>query len=83
MSQFNRMNEFFESDFDFEADEVWDDWTEDRGYAPLANGFLYHINLPETPDKVKQMVKVIDGRLVIHLEFEFEDIDLLDSTDDI
>lgn len=74
MNKFNRMNEFFEGDFDSNDD------IDERDTAP---GFVYRVNLPEPPDRVSQTFKVINGRLTICLEFEFEEFDLMDSSDDM
>lgn len=76
MSKFNRMNEFFDGDFD--ADE----YVEERENTPIP-GFVYHVNLPDAPDRISQTVKVINGRLTICLEFEYDDFDLMDTPDDI
>lgn len=76
MNKFNRMNEFFDGDFDAN-DEI-----EERE-IPSVSGFVYRVNLPDPPDRVNQTFKVINGKLTICLEFEFDDFDLLDTPDDM
>ncbi len=76
MNKFNRMNEFFEGDFDANDD------IEERENVS-GPGFVYRVNLPEPPDRVSQTFKVVNGRLTICLEFEFDEFDLLDSPDDM
>lgn len=75
MSQFNRMNEFFEGGFDPESDAHRDGLDE---FEP----FTFNISFPESPDHVHQNVKLVKGRLVVSVEFVFEDVDLLESSDD-
>lgn len=77
MSKFNRMNEFFEGDFDAE------EFLQEQENALTFDGFVYNVNLPEAPDRVSQTVKVVNGRLTIHLEFEFEDFEVMDSPEDM
>lgn len=75
MSQINRMNNFFEGGFDPESDPQRDGSLE---FEP----FTFNISFPETPDHVHQNVKLVKGRLVVSVEFVFEDVELLESSDD-
>lgn len=75
MSQFNRLGDFFEGGFDPESDSYRDDFDE-------LEPFTFNISFPEAPDHVNQNVKLVKGRLVISVEFVFDDIELLDWDDD-
>lgn len=75
MSQFNRLNEFFEGGFDPESEG---DGAELDGLEP----FTFNINFPDAPDHVRQNVKLVQGRLIVSFEFIFDDVDLLDSDEE-
>lgn len=70
MSQFNRMNEFFDGSFEPEP-------APDRPDPDAP--FTFKIQFPESPDSVNQTVKLVNGRLVIRVEFAFDDVDFLES----
>lgn len=75
MSKFNRMNEFFEGGFGPEAESFRDELDD-------LEPFTFNISFPDTPDRVNQNVKLVKGRLVVTVEFVFDDVDLIEEMDD-
>lgn len=69
------MNEFFEGGFGPEAEPCRDDLDD---FEP----FTFNISFPEAPDRVNQNVKLVKGRLVVSVEFVFDDVELIEELDD-
>lgn len=74
MSQINRMNNYFGGGFEPDPERRRDEFA-------ACEPFTYNISFPQTPDHVYQRVKLADGRLIVRLEFVFEDVDLLETED--
>lgn len=53
-----------------------------RHFHETAEPFVYHVSFPDSPATVRQNVRVVGGRLVVRIEFEFEDVELLETLDD-
>lgn len=77
MSHSNRMGEFFEGVFGPDGPSG------ERQQPEIDDSFVYHISFPDSPETVRQSVRVVGGRLVVRVEFEFEDVDLLETLDDL
>jgi len=75
MGDFNRMNEWFGPGWNPESDA-------DSGEETSLEPFTYRMHFPEAPDQVLQTVKVVQGRLVVSIEFVFDDVDILESDED-
>lgn len=78
MRPFNRINEFFESD----ADNSYDLESDMEGDFDLSQAFEFTMSFPDSPDQVRQKVDFVDGKIIVSIEFVFDDIDLFDDIDE-
>lgn len=73
MNKFNRMNEFFDGSFGDEPDLFGE-----QDFEP----YVFSVAFPEAPDRINQRVKIVKGRLVVSMEFVFDDVELLEDFDE-